>query len=170
VSILDAATAADDAHARCLGLCAPPAAPPRSRGLCSPPRYDFTTQFHYSGIGRLAKLGVVKSCLSEIPNKGGLDEQDESRPPFPSFTLESAVHKVRLAEDAWNTRDPERVLLAYTPGSRWRNRAEFVTGRSELDYWLIKGIWAYEKLVAVRFTYEWYDAAQNWFRSYGNEN
>jgi uncharacterized protein len=106
-----------------------------------------------------------------------------SKPPFPPFTLETAIQKVRMAEDAWNTRDPERVSLAYTEDSRWRNRADFPVGREEikqfltrkwsreLDYRLIKEIWAYaENRIAVRFAYEWRDDAGNWFRSYGNEN
>jgi len=107
----------------------------------------------------------------------------EARPPVPPFTLESAQRKVRLAEDAWNTRDPEKVALAYTPDSKWRDRAEFVNGRQEiiaflkrkwtreLDYRLIKEIWAYgSNRIAVRFAYEWHDDSGNWFRSYGNEN
>jgi len=107
----------------------------------------------------------------------------EQRPPLPPFTIESATQKVRLAEDAWNSRDPERVALAYTVDSAWRNRAEFVNGRAEiialltrkwareLDYRLIKELWAFrENRIAVRFAYEWHDAAGNWFRSYGNEN
>ncbi|MDT9002247.1 nuclear transport factor 2 family protein [Paucibacter sp. APW11] len=106
-----------------------------------------------------------------------------SRPPLPPFSYETAVQKVRLAEDAWNSRDPERVSLAYTPDSRWRNRAEFPRGRAaivellkrkwarELDYRLIKEIWAFDShRIAVRFAYEWHDDAGNWFRSYGNEN
>src|SRR4051812_24221604 len=106
----------------------------------------------------------------------------ESRPPFPPFTLESAIQKVRLAEDGWNSRDPEKVALAYSEKSRWRNRAEFAVGREqivallqrkwtrELDYRLIKEIWAFrENRIAVRFAYEWHDDAGNWFRSYGNE-
>ncbi|MFG3514425.1 nuclear transport factor 2 family protein [Streptomyces bobili] len=105
------------------------------------------------------------------------------RPPVPPFTRETAVEKVRLAEDGWNTRDPERVALAYTKDSRWRNRAEFATGRDEitaflrrkwareLDYRLVKELWAFtENRIAVRFAYEWRDDAGNWFRSYGNEN
>jgi len=104
----------------------------------------------------------------------------ESRPPFPPFTLETAIEKVRMAEDAWNTRDPQRVALAYTMDSRWRNRAEFLEGRAEieafltrkwqreLDYRLIKEIWAFrENRIAVRFAYEWQDDSGNWFRSYG---
>ena len=107
----------------------------------------------------------------------------EPRPPLPPFTLESAALKVRLAEDAWNSRDPEKVALAYSPDSRWRNRAEFPGGRHEiiaflrrkwsreLDYRLIKELWAHGgNRIAVRFAYEWHDDAGNWFRSYGNEN
>jgi uncharacterized protein len=106
-----------------------------------------------------------------------------SRPPLPPFTRETAIQKVRLAEDAWNSRDPEKVSLAYTPDSRWRNRAEFLAGRGEivaflkrkwareLDYRLIKELWAVEgHRIAVRFAYEWHDDAGNWYRSYGNEN
>jgi nuclear transport factor 2 (NTF2) superfamily protein len=105
------------------------------------------------------------------------------RPPLPPFTLEAATQKVRLAEDAWNSRDPGRVALAYTPDSRWRNRAEFLQGREaieaflvrkwqrELDYRLIKEIWGCrENRIAVRFAYEWHDESNQWFRSYGNEN
>lgn len=107
----------------------------------------------------------------------------EVRPPLPPFTRESAIAKVRAAEDGWNTRDPARVALAYTIDSAWRNRAEFVHGREqiqaflsrkwqkELDYRLIKELWAYEgNRIAVRFAYEWHDDSGNWFRSYGNEN
>jgi hypothetical protein len=107
----------------------------------------------------------------------------ESRPPVPPFTLETAIQKVRMAEDAWNTRDPKRVSLAYTSDSRWRNRAEFLNGREaieeflkrkwrrELDYRLIKEIWAFHQdRIAVRFAYEWHDDSGSWFRSYGNEN
>lgn len=106
-----------------------------------------------------------------------------SRPPLPPFTAETAAEKVRLAEDGWNSRDPARVALAYTVNSRWRNRAEFVEGRDaivafltrkwqrELDYRLIKEVWAYrDNRIAVRFAYEWHDDSGNWFRSYGNEN
>jgi nuclear transport factor 2 (NTF2) superfamily protein len=107
----------------------------------------------------------------------------ETRPPLPPFTRESAIQKVRAAEDGWNTRDPERVSLAYTPDSIWRNRAEFTRGRAEivgllqrkwareLDYRLIKELWAFtDNRIAVRFAYEWHDDSKNWFRSYGNEN
>ena len=103
--------------------------------------------------------------------------------PVPPFTREAAIIKVRLAEDAWNSRDPHRVSLAYTEDSRWRNRAEFITGRAEivafltrkwnkeLDYRLIKEIWTFgDNRIAVRFAYEWHDDSGTWFRSYGNEN
>ena len=106
-----------------------------------------------------------------------------SRPPLPPFTRDSAAGKVRLAEDAWNSRDPARVALAYTVDSRWRNRAEFLQGREaiiaflarkwarEIDYRLIKELWAFEaNRIAVRFAYEWHDGSGQWFRSYGNEN
>jgi len=106
-----------------------------------------------------------------------------TRPPLPPFTLETARQKVRLAEDAWNTRDPERVALVYTEDTHWRNRAEFLDGREavkaflrrkwdrELDYRLIKELWAFEgNRIAVRFAYEWHDDAGQWYRSYGNEN
>ncbi len=108
---------------------------------------------------------------------------DESKPPFPPFDLDSAVKKVRLAEDAWNSREPERISLAYTEDSQWRNRSEFVTGRQEivtflqrkwvreLDYRLIKELWVTSgNRIAVRFAYEWHDDAGHWYRSYGNEN
>jgi uncharacterized protein len=106
-----------------------------------------------------------------------------SRPPLPPFTAETAIQKVRLAEDAWNTRDPALVVLGYTPDSIWRNRAEFMQGREaitafltrkwqrELDYRLTKELWAFQdNRIAVRFAYEWHDDSGNWFRSYGNEN
>lgn len=105
------------------------------------------------------------------------------RPPVPPFTAETAAQKVRAAEDAWNRRDPETVALAYTPDSRWRNRNEFLNGRSEivaflgrkwakeLEYRLIKELWAFGgDRIAVRFAYEWHDAGGQWYRSYGNEN
>ncbi|MGW7080264.1 nuclear transport factor 2 family protein [Streptomyces sp. NPDC054866] len=106
-----------------------------------------------------------------------------TRPPVPPFTQETAAEKVRLAEDGWNSRDPEKVALAYSEDSRWRNRAEFVTGRDaivaflsrkwarELDYRLIKELWAHDgNRIAVRFAYEWHDDSGHWYRSYGNEN
>ncbi|MEO8542540.1 MAG: nuclear transport factor 2 family protein [Betaproteobacteria bacterium] len=105
------------------------------------------------------------------------------RPPFPPFTQDSAAHKARMAEDAWNSRDPVKVSLAYTPDSQWRNRAEFPRGRAaivellqrkwerELDYRLIKELWAHDgNRIAVRFAYEWHDVEGHWYRSYGNEN
>ncbi|MCQ9129281.1 DUF1348 family protein [Streptomyces hilarionis] len=108
---------------------------------------------------------------------------DEARPPFPPFTRETAIRKVRLAEDGWNTRDPQKVAFAYTVDSRWRNRAEFATGREEivsfltrkwnreLEYRLIKELWAFDgNRIAVRFAYECRDDSRNWVRSYGNEN
>jgi nuclear transport factor 2 (NTF2) superfamily protein len=108
---------------------------------------------------------------------------DTRRPPFPPFTDETAAAKVRAAEDSWNSRDPQRVALAYTVTTRWRNRTEFPHGRDaiaallerkwrrELDYRLIKELWAHQgNRIAVRFAYEWHDDAGNWFRSYGNEN
>ena len=106
-----------------------------------------------------------------------------SRPPFPPFTEETATQKVRMAEDAWNGRDPAKVALAYTPDSTWRNRAEFLNGRAEieafltrkwnreLDYRLIKELWTFGgNRIAVRFAYEYHDDSGNWFRAYGNEN
>ena len=106
-----------------------------------------------------------------------------TRPPLPPFTRETAAQKVRMAEDGWNTRDPERVALAYTVDSAWRNRAEFLSGRDaiveflrrkwnkELDYRLIKELWAFDGVrIGVRFAYEWRDDSGNWFRAYGNEN
>ena len=107
----------------------------------------------------------------------------ESRPPVPPFTRETAIQKVRAAENAWNTRDPERVSLAYTQDSVWRNRSDFLKGRSEIvafltakwereqEYRLIKELWAFtDDRIAVRFAYEWHDADGAWYRSYGNEN
>ena len=109
--------------------------------------------------------------------------EQNTRPPLPPFTRESAIQKVRMAEDGWNTRDPERVALVYTVDSTWRNRAEFLSGRpaivqflqrkwqKELEYRLIKELWAFhDNRIAVRFAYEWHDDSGNWFRSYGNEN
>jgi uncharacterized protein len=107
----------------------------------------------------------------------------DSKPPLPPYTEDSAAQKVRMAEDAWNTRDPDRVVLVYTEDTRWRNRAEFPVGREqvrqflhrkwakELDYRLIKQLWACAgNRIAVRFAYEWHDDSGQWFRSYGNEN
>ena len=110
-------------------------------------------------------------------------ENAMSRPPLPPFALETATQKVRMAEDAWNLRDPARVALAYTIDSQWRNRSQFLQGRAaieaflgdkwsrELDYRLIKELWAFrDHRIAVRFAYEWHDKAGQWFRSFGNEN
>ena len=106
-----------------------------------------------------------------------------TNPPLPPFTRETAIEKVRRAEDGWNSRDPERVARAYSEDSQWRNRVEFITGTEEiiaflrrkwareLDYRLIKELWAFDgNRIAVRFAYEWHDDSGNWFRSYGNEN
>jgi uncharacterized protein len=123
---------------------------------------------------------VCGSCsFTKPPN----EVRKMNRPPLPPFTAETAAQKARMAEDAWNTRDPARVALAYTIDSRWRNRAEFIRGRAEieafltrkwnreLDYRLIKEVWTFrENRIAVRFAYEWHDDSGNWFRSYGNEN
>jgi len=105
------------------------------------------------------------------------------RPPLPPFTRETAMQKARMAENAWNMQDPEKVSLAYTEDSRWRNRSEFLYGRKEIvaflkrkwdrehDYRLIKELWAYtDNRIAVRFQYEWHDESDNWFRAHGNEN
>jgi len=112
-----------------------------------------------------------------------MSETEQPRPPLPPFDSDTAAQKVRMAEDAWNTRDPQRVALAYSTDSEWRNRAEFFSGRDairaflvrkwnkELDYRLIKELWAWQdNRIAVRFAYEWRDDSGNWFRSYGNEN
>jgi len=112
-----------------------------------------------------------------------MSSESTSRPPLPPFSEDSAAQKARMAENAWNSREPERVSLAYTPDSTWRNRAEFVSGRAEiisflqrkwareLDYRLIKELWAFEhNRIAVRFAYEYHDDSGNWFRAYGNEN
>ena len=111
-----------------------------------------------------------------------LTEAMETRPPLPPFTLETAKAKVQAAEDAWNTRDPEKVALAYTEDSQWRNRAEFLSGREEikaflrrkwakeLDYRLKKELWSFtDNRISVRFEYEWHDDSGHWYRSYGNE-
>jgi len=120
---------------------------------------------------------------TSILERGSQEPITSTRPPAPPFTRDSAVQKVRLAEDGWNSRDPEKVALAYTPDSRWRNRSEFMSGRDEiiaflkrkwakeLEYRLIKELWSFNaNRIAVRFAYEWRDDSGNWFRSYGNEN
>src|SRR5262249_36842742 len=132
-----------------------------------------TVDMHATPARRLPPAGPTRST----------EEHPMSRPPLPPFTAETAAQKARGAEDAWNTRDPARVALAYTPDSRWRNRAEFLHGRDdivafltrkwqrELDYRLIKEVWAFAgDRIAVRFAYEWHDDSGNWYRSYGNEN
>src|SRR5580704_5034634 len=139
----------------------------------------------------------AETCLIDVSARGAsairmirpshresaMSPTTEQRPPLPPFTAETAAQKVRLAEDAWNTREPARVALAYTIDSVWRNRAEFIRGREaieaflirkwsrELDYRLIKEVWAFhDNRIAVRFAYEWHDDSGQWFRSYGNEN
>ncbi|MGF6113422.1 DUF1348 family protein [Pseudomonas frederiksbergensis] len=112
-----------------------------------------------------------------------MEQQSETRPPLPPFSRETAIQKVRAAEDGWNSRDPEKVSLAYTTNTYWRNRAEFAYSRVEAkvflerkwakehEYRLIKEMWAYsDNRIAVRFAYEWHDDSGNWFRSFGNEN
>lgn len=112
-----------------------------------------------------------------------MNTPENPRPPFPPFDVEAATQKVRMAEDAWNTRNPEKVSLAYTVDSTWRNRSDFLNGRDEIvrfltkkwdkeqEYRLIKELWAFENhRIAVRFAYEWHDKDEQWFRSYGNEN
>lgn len=112
-----------------------------------------------------------------------MNQPPETRPPLPPFDRDGATRKVRMAEDAWNSRDPQRVSLAYTEDSDWRNRSEFLSGRAaiveflerkwrtELKYRLVKELWCWhQNRIAVRFAYEWHDASGNWFRSYGNEN
>jgi len=126
---------------------------------------------------------VHEGAEQQRTKENAMAMHQNSRPPFPPFTLDTAAQKVRLAEDAWNTRDPERVALAYTLDSTWRNRTEFLSGRAaivqflqrkwakELDYRLIKELWAFhDARIAVRFAYEWHDDSGTWFRSYGNEN
>jgi len=129
-----------------------------------------------AGIRTLDAVRWTYKCWRQMMLK-------ESRPPFPPFTRDTAIEKVRLAEDGWNSRDAQRVSLAYSVDSRWRNRAEFSNGRPdivalltrkwrrELDYRLIKELWAFtDNRIAVRFAYESHDDSQNWYRSYGNEN
>uniref|UniRef100_A0A914XB95 50S ribosomal protein L21 n=1 Tax=Plectus sambesii TaxID=2011161 RepID=A0A914XB95_9BILA len=138
---------------------------------------------------RLAFGRLPGGCLYQRPpfhrfsTRKSSTEEHSGRPPCPPFTFDTAVQKVRMAEDAWNTRDPERVSLAYTVDSSWRNRSEFINGRQEivalltrkwqreLHYRLIKELWSFHgNRIAVRFAYEWHDDANKWYRSYGNEN
>jgi uncharacterized protein len=136
--------------------------------------FDLTVKVSGNGSGGQYTGAVAAPIISLVT---------EQRPPLPPFTHESALEKVRLAEDGWNTRDPARVALAYSVDSRWRNRAEFAAGREEivaflerkwtreLDYRLVKELWAFDgNRIAVRFAYEWHDDSGNWCRSYGNEN
>jgi nuclear transport factor 2 (NTF2) superfamily protein len=128
---------------------------------------------------------MERKLINQHPTVPELKSSAEAaiRPPLPPFTRETAIQKVRLAEDGWNSRDPGKVALAYTIDSHWRNRAEFPIGRQqiieflrrkwakELDYRLIKELWAHDgNRIAVRFAYEWHDDSGHWFRSYGNEN
>jgi len=130
-----------------------------------------------------SRLGVVLSRSCRQTSKIAPLRRFPMPAPIPPFTRETAITKVRMAEDGWNSRDPHRVSLAYTEDSRWRNRAEFINGRAEivafltrkwnreLDYRLIKEMWAFtDNRIAVRFAYEWHDDSGSWFRSYGNEN
>jgi uncharacterized protein len=144
----------------------------------------YSEDWEIRGIGSVCTRvsGDAKAVESEA--EGGSEMVSEmARLPVPPFTRETAIQKVRMAEDGWNSRDPGKVALAYTVDSRWRNRAEFINGREEiiafltrkwakeLDYRLIKELWAFtENRIAVRFAYEWHDDSGNWFRSYGNEN
>jgi nuclear transport factor 2 (NTF2) superfamily protein len=125
----------------------------------------------------------MKTLKTPDIEPGSAELVSSTRPPLPPFTRETAIQKIRAAEDGWNSRDPEKVALAYTLNSRWRNRSEFLNGRAEiidflgrkwakeLDYRLIKELWAFDgNRIAVRFAYEWHDETGKWFRSYGNEN
>ncbi len=161
----------------------------------TPERIAFRTRV-FPGLGDilgLQSLGCANSfdlidydegrlSLEDLKGTGGRSLK-EARPPFPPFSKEAALRKVRLAEDAWNSRNPDKIALAYTADSQWRNRSEFLSGRSEivrflvrkwtkeLDYRLIKELWAFEEnRISVRFAYEWHDDSGNWFRSCGNEN
>jgi len=161
----------------------------------TPERIAYRTQV-FTGLGDLLgvqALGCANSfdlidydegrlSLEDLKGTGGRSLA-EARPPFPPFSKETAHRKVRLAEDAWNSRNPEKVALAYTTDSQWRNRSEFLTSRTEivqflirkwtkeLDYRLIKELWAFDGArISVRFACEWHDDSGNWFRSYGNEN
>ena len=142
-------------------------------------------EYHdFAALGADGKQQPMKPTDQQTQNPEPKNStQTPTRPPLPPFTCETAIQKVRLAEDGWNSRDPGKVALAYTIDSRWRNRAEFPNGRQEiiefltrkwareLDYRLIKELWAHDgNRIAVRFAYEWHDDSGHWFRSYGNEN
>jgi nuclear transport factor 2 (NTF2) superfamily protein len=144
---------------------------------------NFSAALEFSAMVSIRKREETKMTEQNAAAGTAKQEVDVARPPLPPFTRESAIQKVRGAEDGWNTRAPEKVCLAYTMDSRWRNRAEFINGRqeiiafltrkwqAELDYRLIKELWAFNgNHIAVRFAYESHDPAGNWFRSYGNEN
>lgn len=145
--------------------------------------YDLGDDTAWLGRAVMQTLMCLRRHQPTAPPEPPMTTPLSPRPPLPPFTRETAAQKVRLAEDAWNTRDPQRVALAYTLNTIWRNRAEFPRGREqvqallerkwarELDYRLIKELWAHDgHRIAVRFAYEWRDDAGNWFRSYGNEN
>jgi nuclear transport factor 2 (NTF2) superfamily protein len=170
-------------HGTITGIAARTGANPALARRCRPglvrSRPDRTSSVRHSGAGDGRRFLHRPNTVSNLGGSAAM----ESRPPLPPFTLETARRKARAAEDGWNSRDPVRVSLAYTPDSAWRNRAEFFSGREaivaflerkwarELDYRLIKEVWACtENRIAVRFAYEWHDDSGSWFRSYGNEN
>jgi nuclear transport factor 2 (NTF2) superfamily protein len=144
---------------------------------------DLVGSLRYCGARDVLPPAAPEACRTAVSHDPTIEDNPMTRPPLPPFTAETAAQKARLAEDAWNTRDPARVALAYTTDSRWRNRAEFLQGRDaivafltrkwtrELDYRLIKQVWTFrDNRIAVRFAYEWHDDGGYWFRSYGNEN
>src|SRR6266404_8952569 len=153
----------------------------------SPPATSRAASYPTPGTGSWRRIHRPPSSWLQISSPSSLEVMANvtltTRPPLPPFTRESAIQKVRLAEDGWNTREPGKVALAYAIDSRWRNRSEFIAGRSEIiafltrkwsleiDYRLIKELWAFgENRIAVRFAYEWHDDSSHWYRSYGNEN
>jgi nuclear transport factor 2 (NTF2) superfamily protein len=140
-------------------------------------------RFHIHIVDSIVYIGYTDFVDNSVYTTFTGERIMETKPPLPPFTEETAAQKVRMAEDAWNSRDPQRVSLVYTEDTRWRNRAEFPVGREqvrqflerkwakELDYRLIKELWAFTgNRIAVRFAYEWHDDSGQWFRSYGNEN
>src|SRR5258708_5417154 len=164
---------------------------PRRAAGASRPGPEAIRQNHWSRIppsnaSNVTSRKRIKITFIQPTSRDALDSTQElkmNRPPLPPFTAETAAQKARMAEDAWNTRDPAKVALAYSADSVWRNRAEFIRGREaieaflirkwirELEYRLIKEVWAFrDNRIAVRFAYEWHDDSGNWFRSYGNEN
>src|SRR5712671_4026366 len=161
---------------------------PRPEAGASRPGPEAIRQNHWSRIPPSNASNVTRqrrtriTCIQRTSRERSM-ELKMNRPPLPPFTAETAAQKARLAEDAWNTRDPAKVALAYSVDSIWRNRAEFIRGREaieaflrrkwirELEYRLIKEVWAFrDNRIAVRFAYEWHDDSGNWCRSYGNEN